>query len=48
MSMNLYGINQDITKWKFDVQGIKLEDKKICELKEIDRVFFVQRFFSFS
>lgn len=45
MSMNLYGINQDITKWKLIFREIKLEDKKICELKEIDRVFLYKGFF---
>ena len=30
---------------EIDVQGIKLEDKKICELKEIDRVFLYKDFF---
>ena len=30
---------------EIDVQGIKLEDKKICELKEIDRVFLYKGFF---
>lgn len=32
-------------KVEIDVQGIKLEDKKICELKEIDRVFLYKGFF---
>ena len=32
-------------KVEIDVQGIKLEDKKICELKEIDRVFLYKDFF---
>ena len=32
-------------KVEIDVQGIKLEDKKICELKEIDRVFLHKGFF---
>lgn len=32
---------------EIDVQGIKLEDKKICELKEIDRVFLHKGFFFF-
>ncbi len=35
-------------KVEIDVQGIKLEDKKICELKEIDRVFFCTKVFFFS
>lgn len=29
----------------FQSKGIKLEDKKICELKEIDRVFLYKGFF---
>ena len=32
-------------KFENNVQGIKLEDKKICELKEIDRVFLHKGFF---
>ena len=32
-------------KVEIDIQGIKLEDKKICELKEIDRVFLYKGFF---
>ena len=32
-------------KVEIDIQGIKLEDKKICELKEIDRVFLHKGFF---
>ena len=30
MSMNLYGIKSRYNKVEIDVQGIKLEDKKIC------------------
>ena len=32
-------------KVEIDVQGIKIEDKKICDLKEIDRAFLHKGFF---
>lgn len=34
-------------KVEISVQGIRLEEKKVCELKEIDRVFLLKEIFFF-